>query len=140
MKRVGEGGDGSCFGLYRLCDLAARPRLYRAVAAERDDHGGPFGASLICARRALAFLCRLPHPLMLPPGLHVIGLLSAGWVCARLLLRLICALAARARPARDRPRALSRASRPRCCGRRGKSRSPLRQVKPRSQFGLRGRA
>jgi hypothetical protein len=101
------------------------------------DHGAPFAASLVCSLWPLGFLCDLPHPLALPPGLHVIGIVSAAWICLQLALHMV----ARVRRARaDRagsalntriPAALLRAS-------RRKPISPLRQVKPRSQFGLRG--
>jgi hypothetical protein len=104
-----------------------------------SDNGVPFAASLICQFPWLALLCHLPHPLTLPPGLQLIGLLSAGWVCLRLATRAIVRLwrarvhrasAASALNARI-PAALLRPS-------LRKPISPLRQVKPRSRFGLRG--
>jgi hypothetical protein len=101
------------------------------------DHGAPFAASLICSLWPLGFLCHLPHPLALPPGLHVIGIVSVAWICLRLALHMI----ARVRRARVHragsalnariPATLSRPS-------QRKPISPLRQVKPRSHFGLRG--
>jgi hypothetical protein len=104
------------------------------------DHGAPFAASLICSFAPLAFLCHLPHPLTLPPGLQLIGLLSTGWVCLRLASRASARLR-RARIYRAGtasalstriPVALLRPS-------RRKPIPPLRQVKPRSHFGLRGK-
>jgi hypothetical protein len=98
-----------------------------------DDAIAAFGASLICGGNFMAdAFCRLPHPLTLSPGLHLIGLFSALAVVARcVLLRL-----ARLRPARRAsPVAAAVVLRPRM--------SPAlterpRPVKPRRQFGLRG--
>jgi hypothetical protein len=103
------------------------------------DHGAPFPASPVCSVSPLAWLCHLPHPLTLPPGLQLIGIVSAGWVCLRLALRTIArlrrvrayragavsALDTRTRAAVLRPP-------------RRKMIPPLRQVKARNQFGLRG--
>jgi len=104
------------------------------------DHGAPFAASLICSLWPLGFLCHLPHPLALPPGLHVIGIVSAAWICLWLALHMIARLR-RARAHRAGaasalstriPAALLRPS-------QRKPISPLRQVKPRTLFGLRGK-
>jgi hypothetical protein len=103
------------------------------------DHGGPFAASLICSFPPLGFLCHLPHPLPLPPGLQLIGLLSAGWVCLRLASRAIARLR-RARAYRAGAASALSARMPAALLRppRRKPLSALRQVKPRSHFGLRG--
>jgi len=108
-----------------------------------DLSGRPFGASIFCrdgAFSVLDFLCNSPHPLQLPPALHAIGLLSAIFVTARLLLHAVrrsrraadrraagtCALTARI------PAVVLRPPPPRKPPRR------YRTVKPRRHFGLRG--
>jgi hypothetical protein len=101
------------------------------------DQGQPFGAPFLCSFSPLAFLCRLPHPLALSPGLQLIGLLSAGWVLLWLMLRGVARWRrARAQRAASTPGARIPATvlRPP----RRKPLVPLRQVKPRSHFGLRG--
>lgn len=103
------------------------------------DHGAPFAASPICSISPLAWLCHLPHPLTLPPGLQLIGVFAAAWVCLRLALRAIARLR-RARAYRAgavsalNTRTQAAVLRPP----RHKTIPPLRQVKPRNQFGLRG--
>jgi hypothetical protein len=74
-----------------------------------------------------------PDHLMLPPGLHAVGVASAMFVPVRLLLRVVD----RRRHAGQsvvRPRKPAAILRPP----RHKPTHPLRQVKPRRQFGLRG--
>jgi hypothetical protein len=105
--------------------------------------GALFGASVLCHAPAgfgvLAALCRAPHPLMLPPSLHVLGLLSALAAALRLAWCALCR-ARRARAADANPTRVIRiranlmpAPPP------PKPLPPLPRVKqPRSQFGLRG--
>jgi hypothetical protein len=106
-----------------------------------DGTGGPlFGASVLCgdrSGRAFGPLCRMPHLLTLPLGLHLLGFTAVLLLTARLACVLICRLrprgamlsatAARVRLARVFP--LKARSKP---GRRP------RKVKPRDYFGLRG--
>ncbi len=103
-----------------------------------DLGGKPFGASIFCyegAPRVTDFLCNSAQPLHMPPGLHVIGFLSAAFVTIKLLLRAI----RRARrsaispvsPAMRIPAALTQGPRQKPAPRRP-------PVKPRTHFGLRG--
>ena len=97
---------------------------------------GPLAAIGVCdGAHMLAGLCRLPHWLPLPPGLHAIGLICALYVAPWLSLRPLArwrrrrtrdavALAARV-PAVTRPVAQ-------------KPLYPRATVKPRNEFGLRG--
>ena len=103
------------------------------------DHGAPFAAPLICSFSPLAWLCHLPHPLTLPPGLQLIGVVSAGWVCLRLVSRAIGRLRrVRAYRAGTASALSTRIPAAMLRPQRRKPVSPLRQVKPRSHFGLRG--
>ena len=72
-----------------------------------------------------------PDHLMLPPALHAIGMAAAVLVPVRLLLRIV---------KRRRARAGHRARQPAVVLRppRRKATYPVRAVKPRSHFGLRG--
>jgi cytochrome b561 len=72
-----------------------------------------------------------PHHLVLSPGLHGLGVAAALLVPVRLLLRAVGR-----RPAAPKvpPRTPAAVLRPP----RRKSTYPIRQVKPRSHFGLRG--
>lgn len=103
--------------------------------------GELFGASLLChahpAFGVFPMLCHIAHPLSLPPTLHMLGLLLAIVVALGLLRRLLqrarrrrAAKAIEAR--RDRNSAALKPAPPPVLLRR------LPQVKPRSQFGLRG--
>jgi hypothetical protein len=76
-----------------------------------------------------------PDYLALPPALHAFGGGAAAFVPVRAILYLIGRrrAAARATPAADSPKA---AASPRPL--RRKATYPIRQVAPRSQFGLRG--
>ena len=92
-------------------------------------------ASLICGERFLTeAICRLPQPLTLTPGLHLIGLTSALAVVALCVWRRLIRL----RPARRAPPPVQSAPAAQ------RSRMPAglterpRPVKPRRQFGLRG--
>ncbi len=78
------------------------------------------------------WLLRSPDLLLLPPALHVLGVASAMFVPVRLLLRAMSRRRAApdAVPAR-KPAAVLRPP-------RRKSSYPLRSVKSRSHFGLRG--
>jgi hypothetical protein len=78
------------------------------------------------------WLLRSPDLLLPPPALHMLGVASAMFVPVRLLLRAM----SRRRAAPDavaarKPAAVLRPP-------RRKSSYPLRSVKPRSHFGLRG--
>jgi hypothetical protein len=110
-----------------------------------DLGGKPFGAAILCRDSSLSLLdllCNSAHPLRLPAGLHAIGFLAAVLVTIRLLLYAIrrsrraagtnaadaAALAARL------PVTLPRPPQPP----QQKTERPLRTVKPRTHFGLRG--
>jgi ABC-type transport system involved in cytochrome bd biosynthesis fused ATPase/permease subunit len=74
--------------------------------------------------------------LTLPPGLHALGVASAMFVPVRLVCRAVSRRRTAVSAARAvRPRSAATVLRPP----RGKSSYPLRTVKPRSQFGLRGK-
>ncbi len=111
--------------------------------ASVDLSGQPFGAAIFCrdvSFGVLDLLCNSAYRLPLPPGLHALGFLSTLFVAARLLLYAVkrsrrvvanravdtSALMARL-PATVPPPP-----------RRRKPTSPLRPVKPRAHFGLRG--
>jgi hypothetical protein len=106
-----------------------------------DLSGRPFGASIICRDGTLGLLdslCNSAHWLQLPPALHAIGSLSAIVVTVRLLLYAVRrwrrtagagAAEAPATPA-PMPAAVSPSWR--------NPARPLRPVKPRTHFGLRG--
>jgi hypothetical protein len=103
------------------------------------DHGAPFAASAICSVSPLAWLCHLPHPLTLSPGLQLIGIFATVWLCLRLALRAIvrlrCMRAYRAGAVSAlTTRTHAAVLRPP----RHKMIAPLRSVKPRNRFGLRG--
>jgi hypothetical protein len=99
-------------------------------------HGLPFAAPFFCTYLQLAFLCHLPHPLTLSPGLQLIGFASAVYVCLWLVLRGLARAwrghlqRVTAAPGARIPAAVMRP-------RRSKPVVPLRPVKPRRQFGLR---
>ncbi|MEI9803185.1 MAG: hypothetical protein WDN48_00440 [Pseudolabrys sp.] len=108
------------------------------------DLGGPsFGASIFCYDSGPGitnYLCNSAHLLQLPPGLHMLGLLSAAFVTTRLLAHSI----KRVRRVASRGKmdaaptnvssatvALRRLHKP-------PPPPPRRAVKPRTHFGLRG--
>ena len=114
--------------------------LWPVTAA--DLGGKPFGASIFCydgAPSLTDFLCHSAHPLLLPPGLHLLGFLSAVFVTTRLLVHAIrrtrraagTRAAVKSSPMARIPAALVPMSQRKPAPRR----SP---VKPRTQFGLRG--
>ncbi len=74
-----------------------------------------------------------PHHLVLPPALHAIGVAAAVLIPVRLLLRIVKRRRAGAVPAihARQPAAVRRPP-------RRKATYPIRTVKPRSHFGLRG--
>jgi hypothetical protein len=74
-----------------------------------------------------------PDHLTLPPGLHALGVASAMFVPVRLLVRAVGRHRSAAQSA-VRPRKPTAVLRPL----RRKPAYPLRQVKPRHHFGLRG--
>ena len=98
-----------------------------------DETGGmSFGASILCREDAtdwLGFLCNFVPALRLPPGLHALGFMSAVYVIAQVLAGAI---------KRSRRACLSVAPLAQHADPPRKPRSPLRYVKPRTQFGLRG--
>jgi len=103
------------------------------------DHAAPFAASPICSVSPLAWLCHLPHPPTLPPGLRLIGVFAAAWICLRLALRAITRLRhARAYRAGKVSALNARTQAAVLRPPRHKMIPPLRQVKPRNHFGLRG--
>ena len=64
--------------------------LWPVTAA--DLGGKPFGASIFCQDGApglVDFLCKSAQPLHMPPGLHVLGFLSAMFVTIRLLVHAV---------------------------------------------------
>ena len=102
-----------------------------------DLGGKPFGASIFCqdcSPGLVDFLCKSAQPLHMPPGLHVLGFLSAMFVTIRLLVyairrtrRVAGANVPEARiPAASAPPPLRKPA------------PPHRTVKPRTHFGLRG--
>ena len=106
-----------------------------------DLGGKPFGASIVCRNTPLSvldFLCNSALPLQLPPNLHMLGLLSALFVTVRLLLyafkRLRRAVGTRAADISAPVARLPEVVLPP----RRKPPRPLRPVKPRAHFGLRG--
>jgi amino acid transporter len=101
--------------------------------------GAPLAAAQVCALAPLRFLCALPHPLSLPLGLQIIGGLSAVWVILRLAMRGIAHLRqARAPHVAGAATLGARLSVAAARTPRRRPAPPLRTVKPRSQFGLRG--
>jgi hypothetical protein len=104
--------------------------------------GKPFGASIFCrdaSPSALDFLCNSANLVHLSPGLHAIGFLSAVFVTTRLLGYAVKRSRHAGRPALAHfegsgPLAKFMLSRPA----KQKYRPPLRRVKPRKEFGLRG--
>lgn len=107
-----------------------------------DSDGRPFGASIIChdvSLSVLDLLCNSAHPLQLPPNLHALGLMSALIVALRLLYfafrrsrRVVVA------PTIDISALLAQLPQMMPAPRRRKPVRPLRPIKPRAHFGLRG--
>ena len=107
-----------------------------------DLGGRPFGATIFCrdgALELLDMLCNSPHPLRLPPALHMLGFLSAVFVAVRLLVyavrrrrRAAAARAAKASALIVRLPATTQTPV------RRKPAPARRLVKPRAHFGLRG--
>ena len=101
------------------------------------DGGKPFGASVLCGGLFDA-LCRAPHPITLPPALHLLGALSA----IALGLRLLCRGWRHRRRARATAEPMPPAEPPamplRTRLRTTQLTQPLRPVRPRHHFGLRG--
>jgi hypothetical protein len=103
--------------------------------------GGLFGASFLCrvppAFGIVRLFCDMPHPLILSPTLHVVGLASATAAALCLMWRAL----RRARRARAINAIAARRIRIPVAlmpARRAKPTRRLPRVKPRSQFGLRG--
>jgi len=104
--------------------------------------GKPFGVSIFCSDGPLSvpdFLCNSAHPLRMPSGLHVLGVMSAVFVTVRLVVyafrRSRRTAGARASKATLPPERIS-AVLPRLPQR--KPAPPRRKVEPRTHFGLRG--
>lgn len=101
-----------------------------------DEIGGvSFGASILCREGSsvwLGFLCNSTPALRLPPGLHALGFMSATYVSARFLVGAV----KRSRRVSPSVAPVARNADPPPPSR--KPRPPLRYVKPRTQFGLRG--
>ena len=100
--------------------------------------GGPLAGGLICAHEPLRLLCRLPHPLTLPPGLQLLGVVSAAWVCWRLIMQAVKRLR-RARTKRMAAAAMLGVRLPAALQRPPRCLPPgsVRPIKPRNHFGLR---
>lgn len=104
--------------------------------------GKPLGASIFCrdgVPGALDFLCNSADPLRLPPGLHAIGFVSALFVLCQLLgygIRRSRRAVHLDPVAIHWPTRLTKFMKSRPALR--KPRPPLRRVKPRKEFGLRG--
>jgi hypothetical protein len=100
-----------------------------------DEFGGvSFGASILCREGAaqwLGLLCNAASALRLPPGLHLLGFMSALYVAARVLADTV-RRSRHASLSATSPALHADAPPPR------KPRPPRRYVKPRTQFGLRG--
>jgi len=94
----------------------------------------PPAADAACQRTAPEhYLCYLPHMFSLPPGLHVLGIICAGSLGIYLIVRRL------SRWRRDRvQRALTLMARMPASLTRPSRRPPVRPVKPRSHFGMRG--
>jgi hypothetical protein len=117
-----------------------------------DNGMAAFGAAFICGGHSLInMICDPAHALRLSPGLHLIGTMSAACVIVRLLLRQWChwrwqrcaptgAAADEGNPAERNPATGLRANR--WSAKLGRPSAPpslpLRAVRPRTHFGLRG--
>ena len=100
-----------------------------------DEFGGvSFSASILCREGAaewLRLLCSSTPALRLPPGLHLLGFMSALYVAAKVLADAV-------RRSRHASLPVTSAAQHADAPPPRKPRPPLRYVKPRSQFGLRG--
>ena len=108
--------------------------LWPLIALDLDNAGA--GNSVLCQLGTAAIsesLCQVARPLALPPPLHVAGMLAAVLVSVQLLM-------AGLRMARERQAAASGPTqpiKPPPLSRRFQR--PVAKLKPRTQFGLRGR-
>lgn len=105
--------------------------------------GKPFGAAILCdesARALVNLLCASARPLQMPLGLHALGFLSSVFVTIRLIHFAI--RRSRRRPGVTVPISFEPPGQPLAAPvpppRRRKPAPPVRPVKPRNQFGLRG--
>jgi hypothetical protein len=101
----------------------------------------PLGASIFCqdgSPSILDLLCNSANPVQLPPGLHALGFLSAVFVTIQLLCFAIrrSRRTIRQRADASSPAPLTQTALP--LARKQNFRPPLRPVKPRTHFGLRG--
>jgi hypothetical protein len=99
-----------------------------------DEAGGSVSALMFCRGGGpdwLGFLCQSAQPLRLPPGLHALGFLSAIFVTARALVGAV-------RLSRRRSSPIISLQSPDEMPPPRKPRPPLRTIKPRAHFGLRG--
>jgi hypothetical protein len=103
-----------------------------------DGGSALFGAAFVCGGRMVApvrWLCDLPHPLQFSVPLHLLGLISALAVAARLALWLLRRIR---RPASLPSAPAASASGPApALADRPRLRRPS-PIKPRAHFGLRG--
>jgi hypothetical protein len=117
--------------------------LWPLTAPEWD--GRPFGTPIFCRDNSLStldLLCNSAHSLPLPPGLHALGFMAAVFVTTRLLYfavwrsrRSAGAEAANSPAAPVNRIQIAMLQPPK---RKAPPRPPLRSVKPRNHFGLRG--
>ena len=108
------------------------------------DLGGPsFGASIFCydgGPGITNYLCNSAHSLQLPPGLHMLGFVSAAFVTTRLLAHSIKRVrrVAKRGKAEAPPATANSATVALRRLRKPPQPPPRRAVKPRTHFGLRG--
>ena len=96
----------------------------------------PLAASALCAAAwPLAFLCKLPHVISLPVGLHIIGIVCAACVGLSLAARPLARL--RRERAQRSVVLAARIPSAKVHSFWHKSPRPHRKVKPRDHFGLR---
>jgi hypothetical protein len=107
--------------------------------------GDLFGASLLCKGGGGTFglVCRLPHPLQLGIGLHVVGALCAVATILYFLARAVRSARRRRLPTVAAPAEVSLAPSaapvaPKPRARRRPMPPPRKVVEPRTHFGLRG--
>jgi hypothetical protein len=98
-----------------------------------SDFGQTASAAAMCPSGAAqpGFLCDAAHAFMLPPGLHLVGLLASLFVTLRLLTMAIKLSLRRRKASQVTPSIVAPA----------RGQEPLRsltRVKPRAHFGLRG--
>lgn len=105
-----------------------------------NEQGDLFGTALLCGGdiALLSLLCAWPHPVQLSPSLHLLGMLAASYVLARLALRFVQHLRRRQRVTLDAAVLAERLPDIVTQPRPSKPSRPLPSTRPRVQFGLRG--